>query len=116
MVIDGHDKLRRWGIEIYAAIDAYARRIQCINIGITNRAQVAVAKQYLEFLKAGDWCPKLIRADRGQEVVLLADAHLRLYYERQLQAGLAPEALDDIPLSECFLFGPSTANQRIENW
>ena len=27
MAIDGHDKLRRRGIEIYAAIDAYARRI-----------------------------------------------------------------------------------------
>jgi hypothetical protein len=28
MAIDGHDKLRRWGIEIYTAIDAYARWIQ----------------------------------------------------------------------------------------
>jgi len=84
-------------------------------VGITNRAQVAVASQYLEFLKEGDWCPKLICSGRGQEVVLLTDAHLRLYYEHRLQAGLTPEALNDIALSECFVFGPSTANQRIEN-
>jgi len=76
MAINGHDKLRRWGIEIYAAIDAYSRRIQWIHVGIINRAQVAVARQYLDFLKVGDWCPELIYSDRDQEVILLADAHL----------------------------------------
>ena len=34
LAIDGHDKLRRWGIEIYAGIDAYSRRIQWINVGV----------------------------------------------------------------------------------
>ena len=36
--IDGHDKPRRWGIEIYGAIDAYSRRIIWLYVGISNRA------------------------------------------------------------------------------
>jgi hypothetical protein len=28
--INGHDKFRNYGIEIYAAIDAYSRRIICV--------------------------------------------------------------------------------------
>ncbi len=34
--IDGHDKLKAYGIEIYGAVDAYSRRILWFYVGITN--------------------------------------------------------------------------------
>ena len=42
--IDGHDKFRNYGIEIYAAIDGYSRRIIWIYISNSNRTQVSVAR------------------------------------------------------------------------
>ena len=115
--IDGHDKLRNWDILIYACIDGYSRRIIWIHVGLTNRAQIAVARQYLDVLTTDRWCPRLIRSDRGQEVVLLADAHLRLFREAAIERDrITDEAAAAVPLSQCFLFGPSTANQRIESF
>jgi len=63
-----------------------------------------------------DWCPRFIHADRGQEAVLLADAHLRFFLEHRRITGDDQSTLDTLPVSDCFWFGPSTANQRIENW
>jgi hypothetical protein len=37
--LDGHNKLLDWGIEIYAAIDAYSQFIIWIYIGISNRIE-----------------------------------------------------------------------------
>src|SRR5437763_985243 len=65
--IDGHDKLKAWGIHIYAAIDAYSRKIIWTYVGNANRSRLAVARQYLETAAQLDWCPRFIRADRGQE-------------------------------------------------
>ena len=45
--IDGHNKLSRFGFEIYGAIDAYSRYIVWCYIGISNRTAVSVNKQYL---------------------------------------------------------------------
>jgi hypothetical protein len=42
--IDGHDKFRNYGIEIYAAIDAYSRRIIWAYCGNSNRTQASVAR------------------------------------------------------------------------
>jgi hypothetical protein len=114
--IDGHDKLKAWGIEIYAAIDAYSRKIIWIYVGNSNRSRLAVARQYLQTVAQLDWCPRFVRADRGQEPVLLADAHLRLFLEHRHIAGDDQSTLDTLPVTDCFWFGPSTANQRIENW
>jgi hypothetical protein len=62
------------------------------------------------------WCPQFIRADKGQEAVLLADAHLRLFLEYCHILGDDPATLDTLPVADCFFFGASTANQRMENW
>jgi hypothetical protein len=108
--------LKAWGIEIYAAIDAYSRKIIWIYVGNSNRSRLAVARQYLQTVAQLDWCPRFVRADRGQEPVLLADAHLRLFLEHRHIAGDDQSTLDTLPVTDCFWFGPSTANQRIENW
>ena len=42
--IDGHDKLSRFGFEIYGAIDAYSRYVVWCYVGILNRTAVSVNK------------------------------------------------------------------------
>jgi hypothetical protein len=85
-------------------------------VGNANRWRLAVARQYLETVAQSNWCPRFIRADKGQEAVLLADAHLRLFLDYRQLAGDDQSTLDSLPVNECFWFGPSSANQRIENW
>jgi hypothetical protein len=114
--IDGHDKLVPWGIHIYAAIDAFSRKINWVYVGNANRARIAVARQYLQTVDALDWCPRFIRADKGQEAVLLGDAHLRLFLDHRHVLGDDQSTLDTLPVADCFFFGASSANQRIENW
>jgi hypothetical protein len=54
---DGHDKFRNYGIEIYAAVDAYSRRIQWIYVGNSNRRQISILRQMLDALKQYNRCP-----------------------------------------------------------
>ncbi|KGY14608.1 hypothetical protein PABG_12476 [Paracoccidioides brasiliensis Pb03] len=77
--IDGYCKLQHWGIEIYAAIDAYSRYIVWIYIGITNRTAVSVLRQFLDVLQATSTFPQIIRSDRGTETSMIAAAQLKLH-------------------------------------
>ncbi|ODH17513.1 hypothetical protein ACO22_06260 [Paracoccidioides brasiliensis] len=72
--IDGYCKLQHWGIEIYAAIDAYSRYIVWIYIGITNRTAASVLRQFLDVLQATSTFPQIIRSDRGTETSMIAAA------------------------------------------
>ena len=54
--------------------------------------------------------PDAIRSDRGTETVLIADAHWQLCCAQEDRA----ERLR--PFEKCWMFGKSTANQRIEAW
>ena len=73
--IDGHDKLSPFGIEIYACIDAYSRNIIWIYVGISNRTSHSVVHQYLITCAKLGYYPKLFRADRGGELLLIAEAY-----------------------------------------
>ncbi|EEH22948.2 hypothetical protein PABG_05159 [Paracoccidioides brasiliensis Pb03] len=93
------------GVE-YAAIDAYSRYIVWIYIGITNRTAVSVLRQFLDVLQATSTFPQIIRSDRGTETSMIAAAQLKLH-----------QATDsNTSLNECYRFGTSTLNQRIESW
>jgi hypothetical protein len=104
--IDGYLKLAPYGIEIYAAIDAYSRYIIWIYVGISSRTAVSVLRQFLDTLQITEQLPRFVRSDRGTETTLLAAA------QHKLQQSQHPE----IQISECYLYGTSTANQRIEAW
>lgn len=104
--VDGYCKLRPYGIEIYACIDAYSRYIIWVYIGISASTAVSCVHQYLQTLEAVQLQPRFVRSDRGVETVMLADAHY------QLQETYEP----DLQFEECYLYGTSTANQRIEAW
>ncbi|KAL4972835.1 hypothetical protein BDW66DRAFT_162600 [Aspergillus desertorum] len=98
--IDGYIKLVSYGFEIYAAIDAYSRYIiWIISIYI-------VLRQFLDVLQVTKRQPRFVRSDRGTGTILLAEA------QHKLQQSKHPE----IQISDCYVYGTSTANQRIEAW
>jgi hypothetical protein len=77
--IDGHDKLRNYGIKIYAEIDAYLRRIIWFYYGNSNRTQASVIRQYLEAVARRGIRPRFLRFDKGSETPLVADAQYSFY-------------------------------------
>ncbi|KAM4061480.1 reverse transcriptase [Hirsutella rhossiliensis] len=63
--IDGYDKLKNWGFEIYAGIDAYSRYITWFYCGFSSSTSWNVAKQYLHVLNYNHFtqvAPDLVRA------------------------------------------------------
>ena len=47
---------------------------------------------------------------------MVADIQYALYRSEQGLQHLDDEPVDSLPLSECYMFGKSTSNQRIENF
>jgi hypothetical protein len=73
--LDGHDKLSDWGIEIYAAIDAYSRFIIWIYVGISNRTEQSVAVQYNSTIAQTGYHPRILWTDLGKETLLMLEIH-----------------------------------------
>ncbi|KAL4889310.1 hypothetical protein BDV59DRAFT_195730 [Aspergillus ambiguus] len=76
--VDGYLKLEPYGIEIYAAIDAYSRYIIWIYCGITARTAVSVLRQYLDTIEDVRLQPSKIRSDQGSEITLFQSAYFQL--------------------------------------
>jgi hypothetical protein len=112
--IDGHDKLSPYGIQIYAAVDACSRKIIWWYCGTANRAQFSVLKQYLDAVSQGQVCPNFLRADKGAETLLAAEAHLAMYVEAAIREGWSQEELLSITVEDCFIWGPSVHNVKTE--
>ena len=104
--IDGYMKLEPYGIEIYAGIDTYSRYMIWTYVGISARTQVSVLTQFLDVVDEIGLQSRIVRSDKGTETTLLAEAHHKLL-----------KAYDpDIPLVNCYFYGSSVNNQRIERW
>lgn len=99
-------KLQPYGIEVYASIDAYSRYIVWIYVGISARTQVSVLRQYLDTVGAVQVLPKKLRSDHGTETGLMGEAHFQLMKKRN----------EAIRMEDCYIYGTSTENQRIEAW
>src|SRR5271163_3537474 len=110
----GHDKLAQYGIEIYAAVDAYSRKIIWFYVGNSNRTQLSVLRQYLSAVKARGLCPSFIRTDKGTETIMLADAHFSLFTEAALAEHWPDEEYNSLRITDCYIYGPSTQNIRVE--
>lgn len=104
--IDGHLKLKPYGIEIYAVIDAYSRYIVWIYVGISATTAVSVLKQFLDTVEAVNVLPRYIRSDQGTETGLIANAFWQF----------SQVADPDIALKSIYWYGTSTQNVRIESW
>jgi hypothetical protein len=117
--VDGYDKLKDFGFEIYAFIDGYSRYVPQVYIGIDNRTAVSVLKQYLVLIRRTMQIPQLLRGDKGVETPLMAWAHVLL---RRVQHLIVQEQAnhgrDHTPLhfNQAFSWGKSTRNIRIERW
>ena len=99
-------KLQPYGIEVYAAIDAYSRYIIWIYVGISACMQVSVIRQYLDTVKTLQKVPRRIRSDHGTETGLLGGAHYQLIQAHD----------PSVSVQNCYIYGTSTENQRIEAW
>jgi len=105
--IDGHDKFSPFGIDIYACIDAYSRKIIWIYVGISNRTSHSVIHQFMVACAQMGICPHFFRADRGSELPLVAEAQFA--FARSSDPSV-------VRVEDCFIQGKSTQNVRIESW
>jgi hypothetical protein len=112
---DGHDKLARFGFQIYAAIDAYSRKLIWLYCGNANRSSISILQQYLQAVKINGICPRFLRTDKGGETVLFAACHYNLFLEAVAIEGMVEADGMDLGKPECcFIWGSSPRNVRIE--
>jgi len=64
--------------------------------------------QYISIVEDKGFAPLILRSDRGAETELVADCHYRL------RQKISPDA--NIPFSQCYRYGTSKKNQRVESW
>jgi hypothetical protein len=115
--IDGHSKLLRFGIEIYGCIDAYSRMIVWLYVGLSSTTALSVAGQFLSCVQKYQIFPVRIRSDRGVETSILADYQFNLYRNfMKTIGGCTDDIINNLPLRDCYIFGTSTRNIRIESW
>lgn len=99
--IDDHDKLSRFGFQIYGAIDAYSRYMIWCFVGHSNRTAVSVNKQFLSAIRSHNTIPQLVRSDKGTETTLLCNSQLVLH-----------RAVNhEVSIREVHSYGTSTKNQ-----
>jgi hypothetical protein len=104
--IDAHDKLERFGFEIYAGIDSYARYITWCYCGVSAHTQFAIFAQYIKVVEEHGYFPFFLRSDRGVETVMAAEAHLALHKKSDPSTSFP----------KVYRYGTSKKNQRVESW
>ena len=105
--MDAYCKFEEFGIQIYAAIDAYSRNVVWIYCGVSARTMISVYRQFATALERRGIAPQLIRTDKGKETIMAADA--------QYQHAILTRD-PSCTFRDCFIYGTSTANERIEAW
>ena len=98
--IDGYDKLKGYGLPVHGCVDGFSRKVIWLRVCYTNNDPSVIAGLYFEAVKTLGVCPNRIRADFGTENVVI----------EAMQRALR----NDEP--NCFLYGTSQHNQRIESW
>ncbi|XP_065901982.1 uncharacterized protein [Dysidea avara] len=104
--LDGYDKLTPYGLSIHGCIDGYSRKIVWLHLSPTNHDPKVIARYYLECVESARGCPRLVRADHGTENCAVAKIHIAFRMNHT----------DRLSGSKSFIYGPSTANIRIEAW
>ena len=103
---DGYDKLKRFGFAIHGCIDGFSRKVLWLHVGPTNNHPQVTALYFVRTMLELKKMPTLLRCDRGTENV-----HLE-----KIQKFLRKDGTDAFSGMNSFLYGRSTANQRIESW
>ena len=102
----GYDKLKPYGFPIHGAVDGFSRKVLWLEVTRSNNLPEAVAKFYLDAVRQNEGCPLQTRTDCGTENGVIAGA--QCYFRSDDNAPFSGE--------QAHIFGPSTHNQRIENW
>ncbi|KAK3983787.1 hypothetical protein QBC44DRAFT_302540 [Cladorrhinum sp. PSN332] len=127
--VDGYCKLLDFGFEIYAGIDAFSRFIVWFYCGVSAMTTRSVFAQYLRLIGQLGYIPRKIRSDRGKETPMAAWAHWvlsqatkkqRILRSRRNKNGDLEWYLPGDPggpdFEDCWKYGKSTKNQRIESF
>ncbi|KAH8654704.1 hypothetical protein BGZ61DRAFT_194016 [Ilyonectria robusta] len=115
--IDGHDKLKAYGFEIYAAIDAYSRNIIWFYVGHSATTALSVLKQYLAACDTYGFRPWYLQADRGSETPLIAAAHWNFALAADGRVEWNGKVFQQGKrLKDSYKAAPSTKNVKIESW
>jgi hypothetical protein len=105
--VDGWDKLKQYGFPVHGCIDGYSRRIIWLQVASTNNDPYVICRYFADTVGEMKAVPKIVRADRGTENV-----HIET-----MQTFLRSAHHDNRALQNTtFMYGRSTANQRIECW
>ncbi|XP_037136560.1 uncharacterized protein LOC119139703 [Syngnathus acus] len=104
--MDGYDKLKPYGICIHGCIDEFSRYVLWAEAYTTNNDPKVIASYFIKTVSRIGGCPERIRADRGTENGCV----------EQMQLCLRQNHSDNFAGEKSFLYGRSTANQRIEGW
>ena len=102
--IDGYDKLKPFGFCIHGAIDGFSRRILWLEVTSLNNDPRIVAQYFLDYARQLGGTARIVRGDRGSENGNLAA--IQRFFRRSMN--------DDFQGDKSFMYGKSTANQRIE--
>jgi hypothetical protein len=120
--LDGYEKLKRFGFQIYGCIDAYSRCIIWFFIGRSATTSISTLKQYLQAVQRLQMRPFFTRSDHGVETPLWAAAQAALAKAgpKKLkytdENGISHYYEQGDRLDSCHLYGPSTRNVKIESW
>ncbi|CAC5359736.1 unnamed protein product [Mytilus coruscus] len=101
--IDGYDKLKPFGFPIHGAIDGFSRRIMWLEVGPSNNNPQIIARYFLDTVEQLGGCPQRCRCDLGTENTVIEEIQVLFH-------ALSNNEI----VRNCFLYGKSTSNQRIE--
>ena len=73
--IDGHDKLKPYGLSIRGCRDGYSRQVIWLEVASTNKVPELIAKYYLDALKQILGKSKFVKADNGTEHLIIGPLH-----------------------------------------
>ncbi|XP_065136100.1 uncharacterized protein [Paramisgurnus dabryanus] len=104
--MDSYDKLKPYGIAINGCIDGFSRFVLWMEAYNTNSDPIVIAAYYISTVTGIGGCPERLRADPGTENGHVKD--MQVFLRRNHTDGYAGE--------KSFMYGCSTANQRIEAW
>lgn len=105
--VDGWDKLKLFGFSIHGCIDGFSRKIIWLEVAASNKDPYMIGTYFVNAVTALNGVAYIVRADRGTENVNI----------EILQQILRTTHDDERARSDTtFLYGKSTANQRIEAW
>jgi hypothetical protein len=113
---DGYDKLKPYGIEIYACIDAYSRFIVWCYTGHTNATAISIASQFISTIGGFSYLPHKIRIDKGRETPMLAQIHFELHRKQIAMTTTDQQIIDAFAIRDCVIYGSGPKNQRQEAW